>query len=83
MTYRTRIPGTAGKELGFDSRTEGQEAVEAVAASMPVMGGTGAPIVVGNRRRREPGAFAAALGPICDANHGITTEEDRAEPAPD
>lgn len=60
MSYRTRIPGTTGAEVDFESR----EALEGVTTSMPFAGPlTAVPVVVGKRRRRQEEASGGALAP--------------------
>ena len=82
MTYRTRVPGTAGKEVTCASRKAGQEAVEAVGTTLP-FAGAGAPIVVGNRRRREASVFGTALAPPRDDADGSAKEADTRESSGD
>ena len=82
MSYRTRIPGSGGDEVTFDSRTTGQAAVEAVGTTLP-FAGAGAPIVVRNRPRRQATVFGAALAPARDAGDGSVEGADTREPSPD
>ena len=82
MSYRTRIPGSAGKELSFDSRRIGQETVEAVGTSIPFVGG-GAPIMVESGRRRRTAALSAALAPARKAEDGSRKDTEAREPSAD
>ena len=66
MTYRIRVPGTAGSELTFESR----EAVPAILKTggmrLP-FARPGAPMVIGMRQRRQQqraAAAASARGPL-------------------
>ena len=78
MSYRTRVPGTTGTELDFESREKGHAALVAVTASMPLAGAV-APIVTGNRRRGQASVFGTALAPARDAGDGSANEADTHE----
>ena len=81
MTFRTRIPGTSGNEVTFESRTAGQAAVEAVETSLPLVG-AGAPIIVGNRRRRRAGVLGTALAQPQDVEPANTDDASAVETPP-
>ena len=67
MTYRTRIPGTVGTEVDFESRETGKAVVEAVRVTLPFVGGA-TPILVGKGRRRHAEGLAAANSPSQQAD---------------
>ena len=78
VTYRTRIPGTGGTEMDFESRKTGQATLEAVRTDLP-FAGAGAPLVVGNRRRPPEDALGAALGPPREPDAAAPDDTDAAE----
>ena len=82
MSYRTRIPGTGGGEVDFESRETGQGTLEAITASLP-LAGAGAPIVVGNRRRDRASVFGTTLAASRDGGEGSAREADAREPSAD